>query len=234
MEKTAARLTVPQVDWQEERCTLTLEGEPVLEYVLSWPQVRGGGLGGRWISRYYARLARAWRLRWQREVYWKACIQLADRRAAARPFTPWQAELKGELTHLADGLLSLRLEGVEIRGDGKPCRVRWGDTWKLREGAPCPLRELFQGEKGWKRRILTHILQQGNARRAAGDCLLDPGWEWPARKNLPQWDYCLNQETAEFAYPQCVIAPAAEGTPVFQVPLRPADAEHRDLPDPLQ
>ena len=154
--------------------------------------------------------------------------------AAARPFTPWQAELKGELTHLAGGLLSLRLEGVEIRGDGKPCRVRWGDTWKLREGAPCPLRELFQGEKGWKRRILTHILQQGNARRAAGDCLLDPGWERPARKNLPQWDYCLNQETAEFAYPQCVIAPAAEGTPVFQVPLRPADAEHRDLPDPLQ
>ena len=135
---------------------------------------------------------------------------------------------------LAGGLLSLRLEGVEIRGDGKPCRVRWGDTWKLREGAPCPLRELFQGEKGWKRRILTHILQQGNARRAAGDCLLDPGWERPARKNLPQWDYCLNQETAEFAYPQCVIAPAAEGTPVFQVPLRPADAEHGDRPDPLQ
>ena len=84
MRGTAVRLTVPQVDWQEERCTLTLEGEPVLKYVLSWPQVRGGGLGGRWISRYYDWLARAWRLRWQREVYWKACIQLADRRAAAR------------------------------------------------------------------------------------------------------------------------------------------------------
>ena len=68
MRGTAVRLTAPQVDWQEERCTLTLEGEPVLEYVLSWPQVRGGGLGGRWISRYYARLARAWRLRWQREA----------------------------------------------------------------------------------------------------------------------------------------------------------------------
>ena len=88
-----------------------------------------------------------------------------------------------------------------------------------------------------KNELVAHIRKLSgsrSARRAAGDCLLDPGWERPARKNLPQWDYCLNQETAEFAYPQCVIAPAAEGTPVFQVPLRPADAEHGDRPDPLQ
>ena len=69
-----------QIVWQEERRCLTLEGETVLEYVLCWPKVEGGGLGGRWISRYYAHLARSWRQRWEREVYWAACLELAARR----------------------------------------------------------------------------------------------------------------------------------------------------------
>ena len=47
-----------RVIWESEERTLTLEGEPVLEFSLSWPCVEGGGLGGRWIGRYYAWLAR--------------------------------------------------------------------------------------------------------------------------------------------------------------------------------
>ena len=35
-----------QVNWKEMHRTLTLEGEPILEYVLYWPEVAGGGLGG--------------------------------------------------------------------------------------------------------------------------------------------------------------------------------------------
>ena len=50
-----------RVIWEEERRSLTLEGEPVLEYALSWPRVEGAGLGGKWISRYYVRLAGNWR-----------------------------------------------------------------------------------------------------------------------------------------------------------------------------
>ena len=53
-----------QVIWEREDRTLALEGEPVLEYALSWPRIEGGGLGGAWISRYYARLAGCWRRRW--------------------------------------------------------------------------------------------------------------------------------------------------------------------------
>ena len=83
------------VVWSSEERALTLEGEPVLKYSLSWPRVEGAGLGGRWISRYYARLADRWRRRWEREVYWPACLELAARREAARPFTPWTGELSG-------------------------------------------------------------------------------------------------------------------------------------------
>ena len=78
-----------QVSWSREERTLTLEGEPVLTYALSWPAVENAGLGGRWISRYYARLAGSWRRRWEREVYWRACLALAEAREGARPFQPW-------------------------------------------------------------------------------------------------------------------------------------------------
>ena len=60
----------PGVLWRREERTLTLEGERVMEYILSWPQVEGAGLGGAWISRYYAHLAGTWRRRWER----RSCV----------------------------------------------------------------------------------------------------------------------------------------------------------------
>ncbi len=57
-----------RVTWNREERAPSLEGEPVLRYTLAWPQVEGAGLGGRWISGYYAHLARRWRDRWEREV----------------------------------------------------------------------------------------------------------------------------------------------------------------------
>lgn len=219
MRETKQPGKAPEVIWHEETRTLTLEGEPVLEYTLSWPEVTGAGLGGRWISRYYAHMAKTWRLRWQREVYWKACLELAERRAASRPFTPWTGKLAGEVALWENGLLSLRLEGDEVRGDGKPCRVRWGDVWKVKEGAPCQLKEFFPKERGWKKKLLTQITQQGSRRKEAGDCFLDQGWEEKARKLFPVRDFCLTPEGLEFAFPQGAFSPAVDGTPVFCVPL---------------
>lgn len=208
-----------KITWQEEARALTLEGEPVLEYRLSWPRVEGAGLGGRWISRYYARLAGQWRRRWEREVYWAACLELAARRAAAKPFTPWKGELAGETALLREGTLSLRFTGFEVRGDGRPARVRWGDVWNLREGAPKPLKSLFPGERGWKGRLWRDLLRQGEERRRSGDCFLDPDWTQKAKKARPLRDWCLTEEGIELSLPQCAAAPAAEGCLVFTVPL---------------
>ncbi len=208
-----------QIVWQEERRTLTLEGEPVLEYVLAWPRVEGGGLGGKWISRYYARLAGSWRRRWEREVYWLACLELAARREAAKPFTPWSGELGGETALFREGVLSIRFHGSEVRGDGRPARVRWGDVWTVREGAPRPLRALFHGEKGWKSRLWQSIIRQGEARRQSGDCFLDSDWIKKAKAAHPLRDLCLTEEGVEVSLPQCAAAPAVEGCPVFVLPL---------------
>lgn len=208
-----------QVVWREERRSLTLEGEPVLEYALCWPQVEQAGLGGKWISGYYARMARRWRRRWEREVYWLACLELAARREEAKPFAPWSGELRGETVLLRDGVLSLRFFGSEVRGDGRPARVRWGDVWNLREGAPKPLRALFEQKRGWKNRLWRRLLQQGEERRQAGDCFLDGDWRQKAKKARPLRDWCLTEEGVEVSLPQCAAAPAAEGCPVFTVPL---------------
>ena len=212
-----------RVVWEEERRTLTLEGEPVLEYVLSWPRVEGAGLGGRWISGYYAYLAKSWRQRWRREVYWAACLELAARRAAARPFTPWTGELTGETALLRDGVLSLRFRGCEVRGDGRPARVRWGDVWSVREGAPKPLRSLFAGEKGWKARLWRELIRQGETRRQAGDCFLDRDWPKKAKKARPFRGWCLTGDGVEVSLPQCAASPAAEGCPVFCIRQSPEE-----------
>ena len=97
--------------WQEERQTLSLQGEPV-------PEV--------------------WRRRWSRALYWHACLDLARCREQSHPFHPWQAHLEGRVLFQDQDSLSIRLDAEEVHGDGRPLRVRMGDVWSLPEGVPLP------------------------------------------------------------------------------------------------
>ena len=161
MEQTAEQ----QVVWMEEGAELTLEGEPVLCYRLRWPRIEGGGRGAARLNRGYAAMARTWRNRWRREVYWQACLSLAACRGSARPFTPWRGEGGGEVTLWEDGLLALRMTGTEERGDGRICRVCWGDVWRVREGAPVSLKEAAALGRGWRTALCRRIISQGEARQ---------------------------------------------------------------------
>ena len=67
----------PAVLWREEKKTLTLCGEPVLEETLAWPEFEGKGRAVRRMTGYYRRLVRSCRLRWERETYCLACLRLA-------------------------------------------------------------------------------------------------------------------------------------------------------------
>ena len=205
-----------QVTWQTEERVLTLDGEPVLHYSMTWPQITGAGRGGWRINRYYARLAQSWGQRWQREVYWAACLSLAQCRASSHPFTPWEGGLKGEVTLWQDSLLSLRMEGWEMRDEHKTSRVRWGDVWKVAEGAPCPLRELMP-KRGWRHRLLESILHQGRQRKEAGLYVPDQDWERKAKRFFPEGEFCLTPDGLEFAYPQCTIKKKKKGNFVFQI-----------------
>ena len=160
--------------WQEERQTLSLQGEPVLEYALVRPQIRDGGRGGRRLDRYYQHLAEVWRRRWSRALYWHACLDLARCREQSRPFHPWQAHLEGRVLFQDQDSLSIRLDAEEVHGDGRPLRVRMGDVWSLPEGVPLPAGACFPGDRRWWLHLTRKLREQGEVRRAAGDCFLDP------------------------------------------------------------
>lgn len=214
-KKEAARVLT-----REERRTLTLEGEAVLEYALFWPELEGGGLGGRWISHFCARTSKLWKQRWEREVYWRACLALAECRAGSRPFRPWRGELRGTVTRNQDGLLSIRWTGWEDRGDQRINRVQWGDVWNVWEGAPFSLRRLYKGKKGWKKELWEQLVRQGEQRRQGGDCFLDRDWIKKAKCTNLLRDYCLTGEGVEVSLPQGTAAPAAEGCPVFHLGIK--------------
>ena len=208
----------PSVAWTEEARQLTLCGEPVLSYRLCCPQVLGGGPGGARITRYYARLAAAWRERWEKALYWRACLALAWCGEHGLPFRPWSAELSGSVTALEGGLLSLRLDGTEIWGDGRPLRGSWGDVWELPGGTPCPLSRLVGRGRRCRAALAGQAVQVGNSRRAAGDCFLDQGWEAALYRQLRHLSFCLTPEGIELLLPQCAAAPAAEGVVTLSVP----------------
>lgn len=211
-------MTEREVLWHREERELTLNGEPVLVFRLSWPELREEGPGARRINRCYRRMAQVWRQRWQREVYCLACLQLAQRRTDSRPFFPWRACLKGEVTLWEGDVLSLRLEGEEIRGDGRPNRVCWGDTWQVGQGIPYPISRAMGGGRGWRRRLLQAALEEGRARSARGECFLGADWEKQLKGLLPLEDYCLTPQGLELPFPQSTIAPPAEGVPVLSLP----------------
>ena len=142
MAEKRGKEPLPQVQWKEEKRVLTLEKIPVLELELSVPQLTGGGRGGERISRYYQRLAGAWRSRWGRETYWNACLDLARCREVSRPFRPWAARLSGEVLFQDEGTLSIRMDGAG--GRPVPPGAHRGPVEAAR-GGPSAGAELFSG-----------------------------------------------------------------------------------------
>lgn len=208
-----------EVVWNEEKRVLTLEGEPVLEYALTWPEIKGAGRGGKRVSRYYGRMVQVWRQRWGRELYWDACLSLVACRERSRPFRPWKAELDGKMTCRRDDLLSFAMEAWESGGDGRPLRVSVGDIWRMPEGVPVTLREFFPGQRSWRKKVLRVLEEQGEARRAAGECFLDRDVSQKLSGLLRSGRYCLGERGLEFRFPQCQAAPAAEGCPFLIFPV---------------
>ena len=186
-----------EVRWLEEQKTLTLTGEPVLECQYAWPET-----GQKKLDRYYRRLKGQWQRRWERELYWDACLDLAEKREQSRPFTPWLATQLGETTFQNEELLSLFLEARERRGDSRTLYGRSGDIWEVRTGAPVGI--------PWRaRKKICRTLE----RREEG--VLDDGYAQKTDRLFSTRNVCLRPEGLEVWYPQCTIAPAAEGLPTF-------------------
>lgn len=204
--------------WREEQRTLTLCGEPVLELSLSWPEWSGKGRGARRLNRYYARLAQVCRRRWTREVYCLACLELAACRERSRMFRPWSAQLSGAVTVQAEDLVSVRMDLRECRGDGRALLARTGGAWRLKDGAPVLLHSLH-ARRRWRGALLDRIEEEAEQCRRSGACVLDQELGNKLRRHFSTQRFCLTPKGVEIFYPQCTVAPAAQGIPAFDLSL---------------
>lgn len=204
------------ITWQERERRLTLTGEPVLEMKLSWPGMEGSGMGG--VSRYYQRLCTCWERHWGRDGYWSACAELAQKRAQSRPFSPWQVSLSGRVTWQDAQYFSVAMQAREVRGDGRALEYRWGDTWRQENGGPVGLSELVPAGRGWRGRLLGRAEQAAQEAQRQG-LFLRESWRSELRRWFSPARAALEEGGLILCYPQCTIAPAAEGAVELHVPL---------------
>lgn len=127
-----------QVVWKKEKKELRLRKEPVLYLELSWPEIQRGGSGGRRVSQYYRQVVHAWKKRWEKTLYCRACLDLAACQEQGSAFRPWSARLEGKVTFQDEESLSIVMDAWEDWGDGRPLQVRTADLWTVPDGRPCP------------------------------------------------------------------------------------------------
>lgn len=207
------------VELKREEWECTLEGECVLRCALTRPELTGTWRGIGKINRYYSRVAEVWRSRWEKELFCRVCLELADRRAQGRPFRPWRAELTTQVTRQEGDLLSLWQEGREHWGYETPVLLRRGDTWSLAEGAPRTLRSFYPGQHRWKRQVLTQVKEQAQARLETGETLLDEDCVHTLHRNFTPEHYYLTQSGVQVFFPMYTVASGGEGIPTFTVAL---------------
>lgn len=204
-------------DWQRQERTMTLEGEPVLSYVLSWPEAAGCPR----LTRYYRRAARLWRARWERRLYPLACLELADCRARSRPFRPWNCELSGSAPWETEERASIVLTARETGGSGRSRLVTRGAVWRLRDGTPLPLSSVLPPEYRKQKVLLAALNRAAEECRRGGDILLDDDLKTRLHRLVDRQNFWLEENAAAFPLLQCAAAPAAEGCPVLRIPLPP-------------
>lgn len=112
--------------------TLLWEGEPVLSYVP--PKIVLPVAVPRRVERYYRRLERMWRERWEGVLYRRSCAAAQEARSRSRPFEPWSAGLTGEVSK-EENELRVRWEAAEQAG-GWRCTLSREDAWQLPGGMP--------------------------------------------------------------------------------------------------
>lgn len=197
---------------------LEVKGEEVLDWRMNIPYWEVPIKREKWLNFYYKKVEEVWEQRWTTETYWKASLDLQEKRELSRIFIPWTASLTGEVFPLATkGIAMIQDYTVVITvsercGKQMPTLRLFSEQWQ--EGIPQSKKKKLL-ELGWsKKRIidkLTSII------RGKEDFLLLPHWE----KRLIQYfsydhSYITEDEVVIY-YPQGTVAGRIEGVPRFVI-----------------
>ncbi len=216
MVKTAVqgRTAVETGEWRQ---VLEWEGEPVLSLWLQYPKLPEDTPGLRRVNRYYQRLARQWRTRWEGPLCLQARACAQAMRERSRPFQPWEARLTYQITCQTEDLLSLSVDAYEYAGGAHGLTTRRGDTWDLPAGLPRTLASFFPPRRPWRRLVLEQVERDIRRRLSSGESWFEPDWQrLIVREFDPERFYCTPEGPVVF-YPLYSVAPYAEGIPVFPI-----------------
>ena len=202
-------LPVPVLSEPETCQEVFREGETVLLTVQArWPRLEGEGPGVRRINRYYDALAQRWKKRWAGPL-------LEQAKASQPDCPPWTAKLDFTVTLFQEDLFSLYWEVSEDVGLRRPRRIRQGDLWRLSQGVPVLLRELFPSARSWRKGVVEEVRRQIQARMETGEAVFYEDWPTLAVRRFSPDRFYLTQEGPVVFFPVESIAPPMEGFPNF-------------------
>lgn len=158
-----------------QRCTeenLTHEGELVLHYASTLPQIRGlSHRPQRRINRYYQHLEQIFQTACRTKLLAQASKDAETAHANALPFTAMESSLTCETTYLDEDFWSLAWTWYVTCGHTSLLFQQQGDVWALRNGLPCTLCQFTPGKQKKKHRFLNRARKAAAAQHFRG-----PGW----------------------------------------------------------
>ncbi len=213
------QLPTPPITPQSYRRTMKHDGQAVLTLTLRRPSLPERGKTAR-MERYFARLAQLWIQYAENRLFPQACRAYDRARDEGAPFAPWQAGLDYQITYCQPPLISMRLELIEGRPDGRTLRTYIGETWNCASGFPCTLRSLFRKQgRHWRRQLMAALCAQAEEQLTGGESLLDANCVQIMQRTFDADRFYLTDTGVAVFYPMHHLGPYAEGVPVFTVSL---------------
>lgn len=220
----------PAVEAAVYKRVLKYQQTPILTLTLRCPHLTGEGAGCRRINRFYERVSRLWRERWEGPLYQQAQAAAAADEAAGVPPRPWEARLDFTTTLLEGDLLSLYIDVYEFTGGAHGTTLRQGDTWQIPAGAPRTLSSFYPPRSRWRRQVLAQLHRQAARNIEGGETLYYEDWAQKLSACFDPDRFYLTPEGICLFYPLYTIAPYAEGIPVFQLPYPQGTSSSHSLP----
>ena len=201
--------------WEQK---LKSNGTTVLHCFIRRPAFSDSGKQKR-MERYFERLAQVWQMKWESDLYQKACQAFA-RHTLDISFQPWEAIMDYQITYWSPPLLSIRINIQEQGPVTPPVSLCIGEVWDCSSGYPCSLRTFLPIKpRHWKYALIDQLQKQAQLRLDSKESLLHPSCLSIIKQSFDPNRFYLTEDELVIFYPLCTLASYGEGIPTFTIPI---------------